>query len=246
MYDTKNSFVLYGNFFHQFQLLNMEQRGELITAIFEYTTHQSVVNELSPLVKMAFSVMKDTLDRDRAAYLAKCEKNRENGKKGGRPRKNDRPKNEWFFEKTKKGDNDNGNDNENDNDIDNDTEWEKENPKEKGFGPDSLGSPNAPLTPSTPYAPQLSEQDREELKRKGVEDGYIAERWERAVEYAAKQRRSVVDVLASWWQGDRRSVQRKKQSASESESNKSYDLEEFFNAAVDRALEEAGNKRMRN
>ena len=81
---------------------------------------------------MAFAFIKNTLDRDRAAYEEKCAQNAANGQKGGRPRKSEKSestamgsgdffeaKTERFFSKPKKPDNDNDNDNDigNDNDI---------------------------------------------------------------------------------------------------------------------------------
>ena len=97
--EERNSFQLYHNFYNQFKLLGMEERGELITAIFEYAKDQTASRELSPLVNMAFSCMKDTLDRDREKYERICEKNAENGKKGGRPRK---ANTDIFSEKTER------------------------------------------------------------------------------------------------------------------------------------------------
>ena len=128
----KNSFLLYQNFENQFSLLSMEDRGMLITAIFEYSRVGSVSVALSPIVQMAFSIIRDTLDRYNEAYLEKCRRNAENAKKGGRPKKDaehDSEKTERFFSKPKKPDNDN--DNDNDNDIDNDIVIEKEKKKEK-------------------------------------------------------------------------------------------------------------------
>ena len=134
----KNSFLLYQNFENQFSLLSMEDRGMLITAIFEYSRVGSVSAELSPIVQMAFSIIRDTLDRDNESYMEKCRRNAENAKKGGRPKKDaehDSEKTERFFSKPKKPDNDN----DNDNDIGNDIVIEKENEKEK--------EPSAPIVP---------------------------------------------------------------------------------------------------
>ena len=41
-----------------------------------------------PILQMTFSFIKSNLDRDMQKYLEKCEKNTENGRKGGRPRQN--------------------------------------------------------------------------------------------------------------------------------------------------------------
>ena len=121
--NDKSSFVLYTNFYNQFAMLCAEDRGDLILAIFEYEATGEVKTPLTPLPALAFSFIKDTLERDRAAYEETCRRNRENGKKGGRPKKNDAPqKTDGFSEKPKKPYNDididNGIDNDNDIDID--------------------------------------------------------------------------------------------------------------------------------
>ncbi|MBE6577268.1 MAG: hypothetical protein E7653_03940 [Ruminococcaceae bacterium] len=115
------SFVLYNSYKNQFEQLNMKQRGELITAIFNYVESGSPGISLTSTCKMAFSVIASTLDRDREKYEMRCAVNRENAKKGGRPPKTDRlPK------KPKKPYNDNDNNNDNDIDIDNDNEHDLE------------------------------------------------------------------------------------------------------------------------
>ena len=86
MNDRKNSFIMYNNYINYFTLLSYEDRGVLITAILEYANNRSVSIELEGAAAMAFAFIKDTLDRDSKKYEEKCEKNRENGKKGGRQR----------------------------------------------------------------------------------------------------------------------------------------------------------------
>ena len=127
MTTQKNGFVLYNNYFNQIALLSMEERGILITAIFEYTRNGHIETEMPREVLMAFSFIKDTLDRDLAAYRARCEQFAENGKKGGRPRKSFLPpKTHGFSEKPKKADNDKDNGNEKENENESDMEKEKE------------------------------------------------------------------------------------------------------------------------
>jgi hypothetical protein len=80
--------------------------------------------------------MKAALDRDLIAYEKRCQKNRENGAKGGRPKKQteteENPqKPNGFSEKPKKPDNDNDNDNGNVNDSDNDILSNSPSPKSK-------------------------------------------------------------------------------------------------------------------
>lgn len=82
----KASFLIYLDYQEQFELLTDEQVGQLIKAIIKYEKTGEIV-ELDGMTKMAFSFIKTQLDRDREKYQAKCEKNRENAKKGGRPKK---------------------------------------------------------------------------------------------------------------------------------------------------------------
>ena len=82
----KNSFLIYLDYEEQFNLLTDEQVGQLMRAIIKYEK-TGIVPELEGMLKMAFSFIKTQLDRDREKYNKKCEQNRENAKRGGRPRK---------------------------------------------------------------------------------------------------------------------------------------------------------------
>lgn len=64
--------------------LTDEEVGRVVRAILKYGADRTI-HDLSPSEKMAFSFMKANFDRDAAAYDAKVEKKRENGKKGGAP-----------------------------------------------------------------------------------------------------------------------------------------------------------------
>lgn len=130
----KSSFLIYLDYEEQFNLLTDEQIGRLMRAIIKYEKTREIP-QLNGIVKMAFSFIKTQLDRDREKYEARCEKNRENAKKGGRPRKNqkDNLKANGFNENqmdAKKPDDDKEDeeDNEEDNeeDIDNDLLLKKE------------------------------------------------------------------------------------------------------------------------
>ncbi len=87
MKQEKKSFILYNSYADSFRRLSMEDRGELITAIFAYVETGEEPLWLSPAVSMAFSFIRSSLDRDREAYEETCQKRAESGKKGGRPRK---------------------------------------------------------------------------------------------------------------------------------------------------------------
>ena len=85
----KSSFLIYLDYEEQFNLLTDEQVGQLMRAIIKYEKTREVP-KLDGMLKMAFSFIKTQLDRDRQKYQNKCEKNRENGAKGGRPKKTER------------------------------------------------------------------------------------------------------------------------------------------------------------
>lgn len=51
---------------------------------------------------MAFVPIKRRMDKDAAAYREKCEKNRENGRLGGRPKKSETEENRTVFEETER------------------------------------------------------------------------------------------------------------------------------------------------
>lgn len=87
MDKEKKSFLVYLDYEEHFNLLTDEQLGKLIRVMMEYEKTKKVP-EINGMIKMAFSFIKAQLDRDRGKYEEKCAKNKENGKKGGRPKQN--------------------------------------------------------------------------------------------------------------------------------------------------------------
>lgn len=121
----KNSFVMYTDYLKHVQKLNMEQRGELFTAILCYASDENLP-ELDPATDMIFGVIQERIDRDTAIYLEKVKKRIEAGKLGGRPKTNalnekqeKAKKANGFSEKQNNPDNEyvNDNDNVNENNI---------------------------------------------------------------------------------------------------------------------------------
>ena len=76
--EKKNTFILYLDSFDLILKLNMEQRGHLLTAIFEHERGEQV-HELDQIVDVAFTPIMQYLDRNREAYKSKCLVNAENG-----------------------------------------------------------------------------------------------------------------------------------------------------------------------
>ena len=86
--NEKKSFILYHNYYDYISKLTVEERGNLLTAIFEYQINGKVTTEISPMADMVFTFIEAQFERDNAKYLKICERNQKNGEKGGRPRKN--------------------------------------------------------------------------------------------------------------------------------------------------------------
>lgn len=128
----RDSFVLYVKYLENIELLNMEQRGILLTALMKYALKDEIP-EMDGMTKMAFSFIKSQLDRDSKKYDETCKKRAESGKLGGRPKEKIEDSNaialkenqdkakkaNGFSEKQNNPDNDNEYDNDNENDIKN-------------------------------------------------------------------------------------------------------------------------------
>ena len=122
----KNAFLLYKNHAEIFEKLSDEQAGKLIKAIFEYE-RTGIMPKLEPLLDMAFTPIKQTIDIDAEKYAQKVEKRREAGSKGGKQRvANQANASKSKQKQANQADNDNDNDKDNDKDI-----YKKENIKEK-------------------------------------------------------------------------------------------------------------------
>lgn len=79
-----DTFILRIDFFPQVKMLNLEQRGALLTAIFAYSAGEELP-DMDVVTTMCFGFIKASLDANAEKYQAKCAKNSENGRRGGRP-----------------------------------------------------------------------------------------------------------------------------------------------------------------
>lgn len=99
-----------------FDKLPDEYAGRLIKHIFSYVNDENPETD-DLVLTMAFEGIKTALKRDLQKYQEFVEKQRVNGKSGGRPKKpNESQKTQAFSEKPKKADNDNDSDSVSDND----------------------------------------------------------------------------------------------------------------------------------
>ena len=82
----KKSFILYCDYLEHIELLSNEETGKLFKAVLQYAASGDTKETLDSAAMMAFSFIKSQMERDNADYIAKCEKLRANGAKGGRPK----------------------------------------------------------------------------------------------------------------------------------------------------------------
>lgn len=82
VHPLKPSFILFCDYIHDITKLNMEERGELLTAIMYYTNNLPVP-EISRSVGMVFGIIKRQIDRDYEKWLKIKEERTEAGKNGG-------------------------------------------------------------------------------------------------------------------------------------------------------------------
>lgn len=124
MENSKKSFILHLDSLCILDDMTLEQKGILFDAIYKYQLGIEV--DLDFGMKMAFSHFKNQFIRDNDKYIQFSKKQSENGKKGGRPKKEieqeENPKNPSLFEKPKKAYNDSVSDNVNVNDNESDNE----------------------------------------------------------------------------------------------------------------------------
>ena len=83
---NKGSFVFYTEYREHLSMLPPEQVGELMFALMDYQETGEVPDlPKGSALAMCFSFIKKRMDKDNSKYEERCERNRSNGKKGGRP-----------------------------------------------------------------------------------------------------------------------------------------------------------------
>lgn len=123
MAEGKKSFIMYCDQRGIFDKLPDEYAGKLIKHIFAYVHDENPETD-DLVLTMAFEGIKTALKRDLEKYREFVEKQRLNGKSGGRPKKaNETQETQAFLEKPKKADNDS--DSVSDNDSVNESEKKK-------------------------------------------------------------------------------------------------------------------------
>lgn len=116
MAKDKSSFILYADQRSYFDKLTDDEAGRLIKHIFSYVNDENP-EPVDRIIDLSFEPIKLQLKRDLKKYEKVVDRNRNNGKLGGRPKKQNEPKKPTGLienpTKPKKADNDNDNDTDN-------------------------------------------------------------------------------------------------------------------------------------
>ena len=124
---NKKSFVVYCDIQNIVESMTDSEAGLFFKAMLDYG-NTGEARELPEKLVFLFMSTKNQMDRDSEKYRNICERNRLNGKKGGRPRKPKKPTglsgNPKNPSEPKKADSDIDNDIDNDNDIDFKNKWD--------------------------------------------------------------------------------------------------------------------------
>nr|DAH73121.1 MAG TPA: hypothetical protein [Caudoviricetes sp.] len=189
----RDSFVLYTEYMAQIELLNMEQRGELLTAIMNHALGRASP-ELDAVTSMAFSFISSRMDRDGEKYEKTVEARKEAGKMGGRPKAN------GFSEKQTKAKKANGFSEKQTKakkpvyDPDNDPDSDCDNDKNNMSPPTSGGRPAYQYAEIVDYLNQKagtrykhSSEDTRKHIRARVNDGYTLDDFKTVIDRKVKE-----------------------------------------------------------
>lgn len=96
----KRTFLMYSEWQPLLEGMSDEQAGQLFKKIYAYQTGNEYEIQ-DALILGVFNMIKAKFDADRKLYVEKCERNKLNGAKGGRPKKQEPKKTERLTEKPK-------------------------------------------------------------------------------------------------------------------------------------------------
>lgn len=111
--DNRPAFLLYKSFYSPVKHLKDDELGLLFRTLFEYQDGLEIKN-LPPEIGMAFAFFKNQFDLDDQKYKVVLDRNKSNGSKGGRPKKEEtqaNPENPVGFYEPRKGEKEKGKEN---------------------------------------------------------------------------------------------------------------------------------------
>lgn len=235
-YHTDNkSFMLYKDWERYFNMLSDSEIAMLVKGLFAFASRGEKL-KLEGMSAMAYEFMINSIERDGDKWEKKCQKNTQNGKKGGRPKANGFSENPT---QPRKADKDKDKDKDKEKDIDTDTDKEKETDKETDTEKEKMRYygkyRNVALTDSQYKSLVMSSSSSKT-------DKYI-EKLSKWLNRKEKSCDNCFEVISHWISEDTKSASDISSSCAEntSESKPSYDLDEFEQYAMNFSLSKKNN-----
>ena len=99
---SSDTYLAFGEWEDNCEELTDEEFGQMMRAVFAYWRKGENPTFSDRFMRACWKPIRQAIDRSTEAYEAKCEQNRQNGKKGGRPRKEETEKANGYFGFSKK------------------------------------------------------------------------------------------------------------------------------------------------
>lgn len=223
---AREYFCAFHSYLKSIEPLNEAERGRLFTALLEYSS-TGIAPELRGNERFIFPTMKEQIDRDINNYNDFVKKQSNNGKKGGRPKSQPNPKNPPLFSETQKSLRE-GEDKEEDKEEGDKRErvcaqarTPAREQKTALAGKDAFGTfKNVLLTP---------EEYSAVVEKYGV--SYVDE-FSAKLEAGGYKSKNHYATMLLWAEQDKR----------QKPSEGSFDIDEFFEAAMNRKYEDFGKE----
>lgn len=183
-----NYVCLYISYLESLAPFTNEEIGRIVKAMLTYAS-AGELPQFEGNERFIWPTLKAQIDRDEAVYQDRCEKNRVNGAKGGRPPKNRTviPETERFLEKPKKA---------------KEKEKEKEREKEKEKDSITAGKPPTRHKYGRYENVLLSDDDLEKLKAEFPEWEDRVDRLSEYMESTGKKYKNHLATIRSWARKD--------------------------------------------
>jgi hypothetical protein len=224
----KDSFLLRGEWLDAISALDDADAGKLLKAVYEYNVTGEDPTDLSPMAKLVFLMARPFFDESAEKYRRVCERNRSNGAGGGRPKneEEEKPKKPSGFsrfsdddeEKPKKPSGD-------------EYEYEYDSEYDSDSFPAERERETRTRAQGTPENVSLTPAQLDQLKK------LYPDKWRDLVDHFStylfnhpeKRYRRHYETILDWAKRDG------VPDASDS-TPKTYDLDDFFEAAVEKSM----------
>lgn len=177
----RKSFILHIDSLGILDSLSDEQAGKLFKAIKSYQVDDELTTD--EVIKLVFFPFKSQFERDNEKYKTICDRNKNNGLKGGRPKASETEKTQSVIKEPRKADSDSKNDSDSDNE------------EQKILSPSSKADPVPyqkiidlyhKTLPELPTIAKLTPKRKGQIRQRYTEDMKELTNWENFFDYVSQ------------------------------------------------------------